>query len=218
MKAITVVVRTLFITALAAQTVMLARPALGYSSSSAGRIMPNDDAAKLDCSSAPKIMDLAVANRVPLDFSGQSVKLVRAEWQDAEPGDPESAPSHDDETVELQTGPSDGQFVKIIPTRLGNQRLRILAFLTNGSVADCRVVVLVKAGAKIPDTFFLSDGYAGGRPRHAQLVVLDLKQFSKMALQPVATYADLEKAIELRAGEVSFQILAVPGEKSPIKI
>ena len=217
MKAITVVVRMLFITALAAQTIMLARPAHGYSSSSAGIAMPNDDGPKLDCTSVPKIMDLAVANRVPLDFSGQSVKLVRAGWQDAGPGDPEWAPFHDDETVDLQTGPSEGQFVNVIPTRLGNQRLTITAFLTDRSVANCRAVVLVKVGAKTPDTFFLSR--AGMGPRPAQLVVLDLsKESSKAGFEPVATYAETQKTIRLRAREVDFQILTAPGEQSPIKL
>jgi hypothetical protein len=218
-KAITAVLRTLFMTALAAQAIMLARPAHGYSSSSAGRIMPNDDGAELNCKSVPKTMDLALANRVPLDFSGLSVKLVRVLWQDAEPGDPEWAPFHDDETVDLQTGSTEGQVINVVPTRLGAQRLTIMAFLTNGSVATCRVLVSVKAGAKDPSTFFLSRGSAGGGPRPAWLVVLDLsKQFSKTELQPVAIFADPEKTIKLKAREVQFQILTVPGERSPIQL
>jgi len=206
-------------TALAAQAIVLARPAHAFHGSSAGRILPNDDGAKLNCESVPKTMDLALANRVPLDLSGQSVKLVRAGWQDAEPGDPEWAPFHDDATVDLQTGSTEGQFINVIPTRLGNQRLTITAFLTNGSVANCRALVLVKGGAKTPDTFFLSRSYGGGSWHPAQLVVLDLSpQFSKTGFQPVATYTDTKKTIELRAREVDFQILTAPGEKSPIKL
>lgn len=196
--------RTLFTTALAVQAIMLARPAQGSPSS------------ELNCKPVPKTMDLALANRVPLNFSGLSVKVVRAAWQDAKPGDPEWAPSQDDETVDVQTGPK-GQFVHVIPTRLGRQRLTITAFLTNGSVANCDAVVSVKAGAKNPDKFFLSTGFSGGRPMPARLLVLDLKQFSKIGLEPVAIFADPERTIRLKAGDVQFKILTVPGERSPVQ-